>query len=420
MSLRIIYAAGPGNVLGTYTHWKRGHDDPSEVSVTYSGQFFDYCRRHGHHALIVGRAGSDLWKSWRAAATAGGDNGRAEGERFQFINQPTPLGSARGLLYHLGQILAGLRLVVAALRYRADAAVVDAGTTYWFALLPLAVVGTAIVPTVHCTLWPEARPPRGLRRFILWLNGRAIRTFPALLSASPEITRQIDTATGGRLPPVLQFLPTYRRQDFQDVPPPSMDGPFRVLFAGRIESDKGVFHLLEMARRLKAEGLGQVEFDVCGSGGSLDDLRRQVAAAGLADRFRCHGRLSRAEMREMYVAARAVIVPTTTSFVEGFNQVVAEGVLACRPVITSRVCPAIEYVADAVACVPPDDVAAYAEAIKRLATDAEYYEQKRGACLRLREQFFDVALGWEAALEQAMSPITGAAPEPTVGPRETI
>lgn len=34
--LRILYVAGPGNVIGTYNHWVKGEDDPAQVSVTYS------------------------------------------------------------------------------------------------------------------------------------------------------------------------------------------------------------------------------------------------------------------------------------------------------------------------------------------------------------------------------------------------
>ena len=53
-------------------------------------------------------------------------------------------------------------------------------------------------------------------------------------------------------------------------------------------------------------------------------------------------------MRAMYDDAHVVIVPTTSDFIEGFNKVVAEAVLAGKPVITSSVCPALEYVRDAV------------------------------------------------------------------------
>lgn len=42
--LRIVYAAGPGDVIGTYHHWAAGRDDPSQVAVTYSSQFYDFCR----------------------------------------------------------------------------------------------------------------------------------------------------------------------------------------------------------------------------------------------------------------------------------------------------------------------------------------------------------------------------------------
>lgn len=42
--LRILYASGPGNVIRTYNYWIKGQDNPSEVSVTFSSQFFEVCR----------------------------------------------------------------------------------------------------------------------------------------------------------------------------------------------------------------------------------------------------------------------------------------------------------------------------------------------------------------------------------------
>ena len=39
--LRLLYAAGPGDVAATYRHWKDRVEDPSEIVPTYSGQFFD-------------------------------------------------------------------------------------------------------------------------------------------------------------------------------------------------------------------------------------------------------------------------------------------------------------------------------------------------------------------------------------------
>ena len=51
--LRLFYAAGPGNIIGTYRHWKNGQDDPSQVVLTYSGQFYDVCRELDARAYVI-------------------------------------------------------------------------------------------------------------------------------------------------------------------------------------------------------------------------------------------------------------------------------------------------------------------------------------------------------------------------------
>ncbi len=49
----IFYAAGPGDVVGTFRFWKQGVDDPNETSVFYSSMFFEVCRKLGLKAYIV-------------------------------------------------------------------------------------------------------------------------------------------------------------------------------------------------------------------------------------------------------------------------------------------------------------------------------------------------------------------------------
>jgi len=146
-----------------------------------------------------------------------------------------------------------------------------------------------------------------------------------------------------------------------------------------------------------------VEFDLCGDGSQLEDLRRAAANAGVAAQFRCHGHSPRPFMQQMYERCHVVIVPTTTHFVEGFNKVVAEGVLAGRPVITSSVCPALEYVHEAVVEVRPDDPTAYGDAVLRLKDDAALYETKRLGCATVRAQFYDVNLGWGSIAQHAIT-----------------
>jgi glycosyltransferase involved in cell wall biosynthesis len=180
-----------------------------------------------------------------------------------------------------------------------------------------------------------------------------------------------------------------------------------VLFAGRIERSKGVFDLLNIARRFAAVGRTDVVFDLCGSGSALDELRRAVNESGVSATFNMHGHCDRQTMKGMFEKCHAVIVPTTTQFVEGFNQVVVEAVLAGRPVITSEVCPALEYVRDAVVEVPSDDVDAYHLAILNLMDDDALYERKCAACPGLQAQFYDISLGWAAALRAALRLLPG-------------
>jgi glycogen(starch) synthase len=228
-------------------------------------------------------------------------------------------------------------------------------------------------------------------------------TATCILSMSHDISGQVRTLAGGRNRPLLPFVPTYRASRFEQVRPPNPQRrPFRVCYVGRIELAKGVFDLLSIARRFESAGRRDIHFDICGNGSALEELRRQAREAGLTERFICHGHCNWETMQEMYSQSHVVIVPTTTMFVEGFNMVVAEAVLAGRPVITSKVCPAMEYIGDAAIEVPADDVAAYGDAILRLCDDPELYRRKCRECIPARLQFLDTSLGWAEALRTAL------------------
>ena len=391
--LRILYAAGPGDVTGTYRHWKDGHDDPAQVSLAYSGQFYDLCRKLGARGLVI------------SSARAAGRRSCRDGP-FIFVNRPIPFENRGGALYHLGQIWAALGLIAEAMRFRADVAVIVCGSAHWFPLILLPWLGVQVIPSLHCVLWPRNRPLAGARKLIWKLNRYFFtHSVGGILSASHAISAQLDQITARRHRRVAEFLPTYRRGGFDEAPPPQPLRPFRILYAGRLERDKGVFDLLEMAGRLARQRPGEVEFDLCGSGSALEEIRGAAARAGLSDSFRCHGHCSQAVMRDHFAGCHAVIVPTTGDFIEGFNQVVAEGILAGRPVITSAVCPAMQYVGGAVVEVPPDDVGAYADAVLRLLDDPAYYASILRQCRDVQEQFYDPGRSWGTALRNALAPL---------------
>jgi glycogen synthase len=85
--------------------------------------------------------------------------------------------------------------------------------------------------------------------------------------------------------------------------------------------------------------------------------------------------------------------------------VCAESILAGRPVITSAVCPALQYVRAAAVEVQPDDVDGYYEALLRLANDQELYEAKVAACRVAQEQFYDPGTSWKARMGKVLDTI---------------
>ena len=388
--LRIIYSAGPGDVIRTYRHWAKGEDDPTQLSMTYSGMFYDFCRQNGADAYVISSCDR---------------KDEIIDDHFRISHRTTPFARGPGPLFYVGQEWAALRLIISALWFRADVAVVACGTVSWITLRLLPWLGVAVVPSLHCVLWPPYRPQTRLQRILRHLRAPFFkRSASRILSASEEITTQLDALTETKHKPVTQFLPSYRRQQFQGLAAPAAGraSDFRVLFAGRIERNKGVFDLLDIAKRFESEGERQISFDLCGDGSALSELRQAAADSNLAERFRCHGHCDRTTMRRQFEQSHIVVVPTTGDFVEGFNQVVAEAVLAGRPVVTSEVCPALTYVREAIVEVPVDDVRAYGDAILKLKNDEPFYQNKRAACVAAQEQFYDMGRSWQAALQSAI------------------
>ncbi len=387
--LKIVYVGGPGNVIGTFEYWKKGQDDPSQVSMTFSGQFYDVCSTLDAEAYII---------------TSNPEKKFLKEGRFTFESRPVPMAKQSGVLYYLGQVLYELNFVISALRFKADV-VVGCQTQCFFVLSLLPKLGIQVIPSLHCVLWPKYQPLSKARKFLLKINSRFFaKDCLAILSTSEDINEQVRQVTNNQPRPIINFLSTYRRTEFEHVKPPSRERSiFQVLFAGRIEMNKGVFDLLEVAKRFKAESRSDIIFNICGVGSALELLQEQAKACGVDASFIFHGYCNKPKMQEMFSLSHVVVVPTKSDFVEGLNQVVIEGILANRPVITSSVCPALSYVREAIVEVPPDDIQAYGDAILKLHDDDDFYEQKQLSCERLQEQFYSTSLSWSETLKSVLN-----------------
>ena len=397
--LKILFAAGPVDAVKTHSHWIKGEDDPSHVALIYAAQFLDVCRDLDAQGYVISSRGSRRQI--------------VRDEQFVIEHRPIPFEKQSAPLYQIGQLWYGLWLIWTILRFRADVAVITQGRTYWFFLMVLPWLGVRVIPTIHCVLWCKyLSPSRGQQLFLNLSRRFFTHSCDAILAVSEDIADQVKQLTEGQHKPILKFLPTYRRSQFADIrPPDEVRSPFRVLFVGRMEVSKGIYTVLEIAKSLKQAGRHDITFDLCGRGSELEALQQAAQVAQVEDILVCHGHCNKGQMREMFSQSHVVIVPTTKSFLEGFNKVVAEGVLAGRPVVTSDVCPALSSLRDAVVEVPPDAMEGYQQALLRLCDDREFYEAQRQRCLTLQEQFYDSSQGWNAKLKAALKMTPLASPK---------
>ncbi len=391
-ALRIFYAGGSGNVIGTFEKWSQGREEDTILSIAYSSQFFDLCQKMGAVAYVT---------------SAYGDGRRVDAPRFTLRHLAVPLLEAGGLSYYLGQLVYAMRLTARVLWFRADVLVLSTNVLH-FLFWPLRWFGVAIVPSLHNGFWPAGRQPRGrVKRLVQRLNGAFWhRCVAATLSISPECIRQLRTFAPRLRGEVIHVRPQYRRQCLDlTAPPPLSRRPFRVLFAGRIEGNKGVFDLLQIADRLHRKDPGGYEWELCGSGGALEELRQKVQQRGLEGVVHTPGWLSRPQMAQAMGRCHVVVVPTRSELAEAFNKVAVESVLAGRPVITSSATPALDLVAQAAVEVKPDDLDDYQRAVENLRDDPSLYDAKRRACGELQPQFYNRDFSWGAALERVLTPL---------------
>jgi glycosyltransferase involved in cell wall biosynthesis len=141
-----------------------------------------------------------------------------------------------------------------------------------------------------------------------------------------------------------------------------------IVFVGRLEYEgKGLDLLLDAWYRVHQRVDGQLV--IAGQGHDEARVRREVARLGLEDRVRFVGWVRGEEKARLLAGARAVAMP---SRMETFGIVAVEAFAAATPVVAFAIPSLREVVPDGAGfAVAPFDVAAFAEGLVRLGTDAD-------------------------------------------------
>ena len=141
-----------------------------------------------------------------------------------------------------------------------------------------------------------------------------------------------------------------------------------VLFAGRLEYEKGVQTVLHALQRIRAQ-VGPTRFFVAGVGTYSQQLRREVRRLGLQRHVRFTGFLEDRELRLHYAAADVAVAP---SIYEPFGLVAVEAMACGTPVVVGDTGGLREIVEGGSGlCFTPEDAGGLADALIRVLSDGE-------------------------------------------------
>lgn len=142
---------------------------------------------------------------------------------------------------------------------------------------------------------------------------------------------------------------------------------FCILYVGRLEPYKGVADLIEALSILNDP---TICLKIAGDGSLNQVLRQQAKDLGLNDRVAFMGGIRKQEMPDVYSSADALCLP---SIVEGMSNVVLEAMASGLPVVVTDIPGSRDLVQNdrSGLIVPPSEPGKVAEALQKLASNAE-------------------------------------------------
>lgn len=171
-----------------------------------------------------------------------------------------------------------------------------------------------------------------VHQLITPLRRAVLRRAAAIVSNSPSLARLSETAD----PFPVEIIPNgvdpqlFAPAAARDEP----DDAFRILFVGRLHSQKNVAALVESAAALSALPGPPVTLEIVGDGPERGALEKLFARSGATLALRWHGWLGKQDVVACYQRAHVVVNP---SFYEAMPNTVLEAMACGVAVVASRV-----------------------------------------------------------------------------------
>jgi glycogen synthase len=227
-----------------------------------------------------------------------------------------------------------------------------------------------LVATLHATEagrhqgWLPGDLSRSIHATEGWLTAAASRTVVCSDAMRRDVQRLF--AVPDRR---VAVVPNGVDLDQWPVGPPAHDREPLIVFAGRLEYEKGVQVLLRAAPRLRRRVPG-VRIVVAGTGTYEAELHALATKLRLGRAVRFAGRLDDAELGDLYSRSAAVAVP---SIYEPFGLVALEASACGAPLVVAETGGLAEFADGGRTALPvvPDDVAALADGLTMVLRDRE-------------------------------------------------
>lgn len=182
------------------------------------------------------------------------------------------------------------------------------------------------------------------------------------------------------------------------APTPPASGPRLVVYVGMLNERKdGVASLLTAFSRIAAD-FPDVDLRLVGDSddarvSNVPEFRQLAASLGVADRVQFTGQVSRTDVPGHLRDASVLVLarPSSQQAEAGFPTKLGEYLASGRPTVVTRTSDISAYLTDGESAylVPPDDVAALAEALRRVLADPDAAAAVGAAGRRVAVECFD-------------------------------
>lgn len=267
-----------------------------------------------------------------------------------------------------------------------------------------------LVSTIHATEagrhsgWVSGRVNRQVHSVEWWLAAES----DALIACSESMHDEVSRLFGPELAEIhvihngidLEHWP-YNHEPPRGGPDGFVDGPPRLLFAGRLEYEKGIQDAIAALPGIRRTHPGTT-LAVAGDGTQLDWLISEAHRHGVADAVRFIGRVTHDELLTLLHDCDAIVLP---SRYEPFGIVALEAAATGAPLITSTAGGLGDAVTDGVSGLSfePADVPALAAAVRSVLDDPAAAARRANTA---RDRLADFT--WDRAAERTEQVYLGA------------